>query len=46
MDRKKHEFTEVHGGGECPECGVDIPADEINSPCPECGTPAPKGKDG
>lgn len=29
-------LTEVHGGGECPECGVDIPADEIDLPCPEC----------
>jgi len=29
-------LTEVHGGGECSECGVDIPADEIDLPCPEC----------
>ena len=27
-------------GGECPECGADIPVREMDLPCAECNTPA------
>jgi len=39
-------LTETHGDGECPECGVDIPAKEIDLPCPECESLPAKGKGG
>ena len=35
--------AETEQGGECPECGVDIPAREMHLPCAECDAPAPSG---
>lgn len=40
---KKEVFEVETGGGECPECGVDIPAKEIDLPCPECESLPAKG---